>query len=91
MTSAGGPIVLAATARAIGPTPVGESVCRGDAATQIIERAGAISATAIVVGAEAAARSSHLLPTTVDRLLRDAPCPVLVVPTRASATQRQGP
>jgi nucleotide-binding universal stress UspA family protein len=80
---------LAATARAIGPIPIHESVRRGDTAEGIIEQAGAISAAAIVVGTDTAGRSRHLASTTVDRLLRDAPCPVLVVPSRAATTQQE--
>lgn len=76
--------VVARTARALGPVPVGANVLRGDPGPVLCDHAGLVGADIIVVGAHDRGLISRALQQSVtDHLVRHAPCPVLVIPEAA--------
>lgn len=70
----------AATARAIGDRPVAQRVAQGAPGPALVQLAGELSASAIVVGSHDRGLLGRLLHGSVSHHLIDhAPCPVLVI------------
>lgn len=68
-----------------------ELVVRGAAAERVLDCADEIGADFLVVGAQHRFfRSATTIGTTTERVIRFAPCPVLVVPRQAGADVRNG-
>lgn len=61
-------------------------VCEGNAAEQILRAAWSISADLIVIPTHGRTGVKHLLPgNTAEKVMRNAPCPVLLVREKATA------
>jgi nucleotide-binding universal stress UspA family protein len=69
--------------------PVDVLVASGRPVTQILEHAGSLPADLIVMGTHGASGFEHLvLGSVTEKVLRQAPCPVLTVPPRARTTSQ---
>ena len=79
--------LIAAAAAEAGPdVPVVVTSARGDPATEILRYAGSHAIDLVVVGTHGRSGFSRLLLGSVaDRVVRNAACPVLAVPSPASA------
>jgi nucleotide-binding universal stress UspA family protein len=76
-------VALAATCR-LDPRKVTIAVETGPAATEIVRYAGQNAASVIVLGSHGHGRvRTFMLGSVADRVLREAACPVLLVPHRA--------
>jgi nucleotide-binding universal stress UspA family protein len=65
-------------------------ILRGDPAERILESVDDLAADLLVAGAQHTLfRNATVIGTTTDRLVRFAPCPVLVIPRAARAVKRQ--
>jgi nucleotide-binding universal stress UspA family protein len=65
----------------------------GTAETEIVQAARELAADLIIIGARARAISETPVGSTVDSIVRNAPCPVLVIPrnqTQSAAREREG-
>ena len=72
--------VLAETAQAFGARPVERRLVEGDPAIRVVELAEELKVDAVVVGSHGKGLARRLLlGSTSEQIVREAPCPVLVV------------
>jgi len=72
--------VLAETARGFGARPIEQRLAEGDPAISVVELAEELEADVVVVGSHGKGLARRLLlGSTSQQIVRDAPCPVLVV------------
>ena len=71
---------LAETAQAIGARPIEQRLVEGDPAIRVVELAEELAADVVVVGSHGKGLAKRLLlGSTSEQIVREAPCPVLVV------------
>jgi nucleotide-binding universal stress UspA family protein len=82
---------LAQAADAIGRPGVDQRIEAGNVARTVCDVARELRVDAIVIGCHSRSRLRRLVMRSVsDRVVRDAPCPVLVVPVRDGAASAAG-